>query len=564
MSIAVRAGASRLALFLSLASAAACTGTIADGETMTDDGADPGGGSDVTGGGPAPATPEQCAAAPTQPGPSPIRRLTRDEYNHSVHDLLNDTTAPGSSFPSEEVALNFPNNADVQTLSSLLIEGYETAAILLATNAVKDIPKLLGCDPGAMGEDPCMQTFIASFGLKAFRHPLTTDEVQGLSDLYTTSKRSFGFATAVRLTLQGMLQSPRFLYRYEGLGTKAVTRLTGYEIASRLSYLLWASTPDKALFDAAGSGALDTNPGGKSQAERMIDEPRATQSVLTFFDYWLDLERLKHADPKSAGAFPTFTPAVIPLLRQENDLFVSDVFYSGTLNTLLLGNYTFMNKPLTAYYKATGPAGDSFERVTLDGSKRFGFLTQAGFLAGSAKVNETAPVARGLFVRDRLLCNPPNPPPPNVPSLPPPDPKLTTRERLAQHRKAPACAGCHTMMDPIGFGLEHFDGAGLWRDSENGGPVDATGELVQSDVDGMFDGALELATKLSRSKQVEQCAVRQWFRFGYGRAESDVDSCNLMKLEKVYSESGGNFKTLVLALTQSDAFLYRNNEGVSP
>src|SRR4051794_38027323 len=169
-----------------------------------------------------------------------------------------------------------------------------------------------------------MQSFIASFGLKAYRRPLTTDEVQGLTSLYSTSKVSFGFATAVRLTLQGMLQSPRFLYRYEGLGTEKVTRLTGYEIASRLSYLLWASAPDQALYDAAASGGLNTNTGVEAQAERMLAAPRANQSVLTFFDYWLDLERLKHADPKNAAAFPRFTPTMIPLLRQESDLFVSD------------------------------------------------------------------------------------------------------------------------------------------------------------------------------------------------------------------------------------------------
>jgi hypothetical protein len=298
----------------------------------------------------------------------------------------------------------------------------------------------------------------------------------------------------------------------------------------------------------------------------MLGDPRGQQSVSIFFENWLDLQRLKRADPKDPAAFPTFTPALIPLLRQENDLFLSDLFFTGgDLKTLLLADYSFMNKPLADYYKLTGPTGDAFEKVTLDSSKRFGFLTQAGFLAGFGKVNETGPVQRGLFVRERLLCNPPDPPPANVPPLPPSDGTLTTRERLALHRESAACAGCHVLMDPIGFAFEHYDGAGSWRDTENGGPIDATGDLTATDVDGPFDGAAEFVDKLSQSEQVQDCAVRQWFRYGYGRGESQVDGCNLLKLETTFSESGGSFKALVLALTQSDAFLYRTNEaGASP
>ncbi|HEV8246389.1 MAG TPA: DUF1592 domain-containing protein, partial [Polyangiaceae bacterium] len=389
MSIAayVRVGVSLLPLCLAFAGLNGCTAVI-DGNPADSSTRGPGAGpgTQASGGGSGevtPVTPEECATATTQPGPSPIRRLTRDEYNHTVHDLLNDATAPGSSFPSEELALNFPNNADIQTVSSLLIEGYETASIALATEAVKDLPTLLGCDPATTGEDQCVQSFISSFGLKAYRRPLAADEVASLVDLYTTSKASYDFSTAVRLTLQSMLQSPYFLYRVEALGPQTVTRLSGYEIASRLSYLLWSSMPDTALFAAAASGALDTADGVSEQAQRMLLDPRANQSVLTFFENWLDLQKLKHGDAKDPAACPTFTAALVPLLRQESDLFLSDVFFNGgDLKTLLLGNYTFMNKPLADYYKVTGPTGDAFEKVTLDGSKRLGFLTQAGFLAG--------------------------------------------------------------------------------------------------------------------------------------------------------------------------------------
>jgi hypothetical protein len=231
--------------------------------------------------------------------------------------------------------------------------------------------------------------------------------------------------------------------------------------------------PDQALFDAAASGGLDTNEGVQAQAERMLNDPRAAQSVGTFFANWLDLEKLKRADPKDPATFPTFNADLIPEFRQEADLFVNDVFFNGGgLNALLLGNYTFVNQDLATFYGIPGITGDTFQKAALDGTHRVGFLTQAGFLAGYAKVNETSPVTRGLFIRERLLCDPPNPPPPNVPSLPPPDPNLTTRDRLAQHRADPNCASCHVLMDPLGFGFENFDGMGAWRDTENGGPVE--------------------------------------------------------------------------------------------
>jgi hypothetical protein len=504
-------------------------------------------------------TPEECATAGIQPGPSPLRRLTREDYNHTVRDLLADTTAPASTFPEEEIALNFVNNADIQSVSSLLIEGYENAAVKLASAAAEDVPTLLGCDPVATGEDACMQAFIPSFGLKAYRAPLDTAEVDDLFAFYSTSKATYGFETAVRMTLQAMLQMPQFLYRVEVPSSDAIARASGYEIATRLSYLVWSSMPDQALFDAAASGKLDTPEGIEDEARRLLADPRAHDSVATFFASWLDLGRLKRVDPKDPNTFPTLTAELIPLLREESSRFLDDVFFSGKLETLLLGNYTFLNQSLATYYGITGPTSEAFERVTLPNT-RVGFLTQAGFLAGYAKVNETSPIARGLFVRDRMLCDPPEAPPANIPSLPPPSPNATTRERLAMHRSEEVCASCHSKMDPIGFGLEHFDGAGLWRDSENGTPVDATGELVGTDVDGSFDGANELAAKLGQSEQVEQCAVRNWFRYAYGRAEGDVDGCSLLALETAFTASEGNFAELVVELTRSDAFVYRTNE----
>jgi len=501
-----------------------------------------------------------CRNAAPQPGPSPLRRLTRAEYDYTVADLLGDTTAPGAQLPDEEIALAFTNNADAQSVSGLLIEGYENAAIALATAATADLPRLLGCDPAARGEEVCVREFLPRFGRRAFRRPLDAGEVDRLLAFYTASKQTDDFATAVRMTVQAMLQMPSFLYRVESNGAQTVGKPGAYEMASRLSYLLWSSMPDAPLLDAAGSGGLDTAAGVLQQARRLLADPRSGRAVHSFFGQWLDLDRIAKAE-KDATLFPRFTADVRRLLRTETTLFTDDVVFGGRgMSDLLLGSYTFMNKDLAAFYGKPGPTGAAFEKVALDPARQAGILTQAGLLAATAKVNQTSPVARGLFVRERLLCNPPPPPPANVNATPPaPDPTLTTRERFARHRADAACAGCHALMDPLGLGFEHFDGQGLWRDTDAGHAVDATGQITATtDINGPFDGAVDLARKLSSSADVEGCMVKQWFRFGYGRSEGDADQCTLQALGQAFH--GKDFQQLLLALTQSDTFLYRTNE----
>jgi hypothetical protein len=502
-----------------------------------------------------------CATIGIQPGPSPIRRLTRTEYNNTVHDLLNDTTAPAMRFTQEEVGLGFTNNAEAQSVSDLLAEQYESAAIQLATTATTDLPKLLGCDPTKTSQDACVRAFLPAFGLKAYRRPLEGEEVDRLFSLYGASKGAYDFATAVRFVVAAMLQSPHFLYRVE-TGAPSVSRLSGFQTAARLSYLLWSTMPDGPLFAAAASGELDAPEGIAQQAKRMLKDVRANQSVATFFAQWLELDKLGKVE-KDATLFPRFTPDVRNLLRKETELFITDaVLGGGNIETLLRGSYTFMNKDLASYYGVAGPEGDTFERVMLDPKRYAGLMTQAGLLASYANINQTSPVARGFFVRDRILCSPPPPPPANVNASPPTlDPSLTTRERFAAHRTSPSCAGCHTLMDPVGLGFEHFDAAGIWRDQEGGKPVDSSGELVGTkDADGPFDGVAELAAKLGASSEVRECMVRQWFRFGYGRGETELDQCTLGALDAAFEASLGDINQLLIALTQTDAFLYRTND----
>jgi hypothetical protein len=548
---------------------AGCLGEIGAGTAGagTRDMADAPGGATVAGDVPAsqPPVAAPCRAAAAQPGPSPVRRLTRAEYDNTVRDLLGDATAPARKFPQEEVVLGFTNNADGQSVSGLLIEQYESAATDLALAATGNLPKLLGCDPAARGEDACVRAFLPGFGLRAYRRPLAPDEVDRLFAFYAAGKQAWDFRTGVRLMLQAMLQSPNFLYRLETGGATvagAITKLGGYDMASRLSYLLWSSMPDTALLDAAAAGKLETAAQVQEQARRMLADPRAGQAVTTFVSEWLELEKLAKVE-KDATLFPRFTTPIRALLRRETEAFAASLILGGgNLEALLTAAHTFMNKDLAAYYGTSGPKGDAFERVALDGARRAGLVTQGGLMAANAKVNQSSPVARGLFVREHLLCSTPPPPPPNANVSPPaPDPALTTRERFARHRTDPACSSCHLLMDPVGLGFEHFDAAGLWRDSEGGKPIDASGELVSTaDANGKFDGAVELGARLGGSSQVRDCMVVQWFRHAYGRSELDGDQCTLAALGAAFAPGKGDFKALLVALTQADPFLYRTKE----
>lgn len=223
-----------------------------------------------------------------------------------------------------------------------------------------------------------------------------------------------------------------------------------------------------------------------------------------------------------------------------------------------------MNKDLAAFYRVTGPQGASFEKVALDPAQRAGVLTQGSFLAANGKPRQSSPIARGVFVRERLLCAPPPSPPPKVPALAEPNGNVTsTRERLTRHRADPVCATCHSLFDPLGLAFEHYDSVGAWRTTDAGRPVDAAGEIKGTeDIDGIIDGAQELGRRLATSAQARDCVARHWFRFAYGRGEQKADQCTLESLGRVLGRSGNDMRELLVGLTQADPFLYRSVETV--
>lgn len=501
----------------------------------------------------------------SQPGFAPVRRLTHIEYNNTVADLLGDTTAPATGFSADVAQNGFTNNAVALTVSPALAEQYMAAAEALSKNATKDLTRLLGCDVTTSSEVTCVQQFIADFGKRAWRRPLRTEEATRLLAVFTKARTTLPLDVSVQLVVQVLLESPQFLYLLEPsdpalpAAAASIVPLDSWQVASRLSYFLVGSTPDPALLAEAEKGALATPEQVAAQARRLLATPRARDRIGLFFTEWLQLRNIDRVE-KDTTLFPNFSLALGPLLRQQVQLFVTSVILDrpGTAADLLTAPYTFMSPELAPLYGVAPPATSGFSRVELDPTKRAGLLTHVGILASLAHANQTDPVHRGKFVRERLLCQAVPPPPQNANITPPAvAPGLTTRERFAQHRASPSCAGCHAMMDPIGLGFEHYDALGQWRDTDNGFPVDATGEVKGSDVEGPFDGAVALSQKLAQSQEVKDCFVQTWFRFAHGRSVTDADNANLAVLNRDFAAHSFQVSELLVAMTQTRSFRFR-------
>ncbi len=517
--------------------------------------------------------PATCSGA-IEPGPAPIRRLTRVEYNNTVYQLLGDTSQPADAFPPDEEAAGFDNQAAALVVSPLLAEQYMKAAEQLAAThtpkLMQQLPECLGDSVDAARCSGDADAFIRSFGKLAYRRPLTDDEVAVYADLFeqgtALGESSYSPDVGLSTVVEAMLQSPHFLYRVEfGMpdpNAGDVVPLTSYEIASRLSYLLWNTMPDAALFEAADADLLRTPEQIEAQARRMLAAPRAREAVRNFHRQWLQLDDIEPriaANGKNFDIYPDYRAKYLAMWRKETEAFIDHAVFEedASVDVLFTASYSMMNKELAEFYGVTGPTGDEFERVELDPSKHAGFLTQAGLLALHAKPDRSSPIHRGKFVRETLLCQAPPPPPDVVPEAPTVDPNQTTRDQFTQHSQDPLCEGCHRLMDPIGFGFEHFDGIGRYRENEWGLPIDASGELVNTDVDGPFNGVVELAQRLGSSQQVRDCVATQWFRFGYGRVETEADTCSMDEIRGAFAAADYDIKELIIALTQTDAFRYR-------
>ena len=501
----------------------------------------------------------------TDLGSAPLRRLTRAQYDHTVRDLLKVESSFASTFTADEKLGAFYNNA-IAPVSDLVVEQYMAAAEQLSVTAVQDLDVLLPCLPAVIGEQECAAQFVEDFGLRALRRPLTDEERQDMLALFSHGQAR-NFKEGARLVVQALLQSPQFLYHVEvgeevpGTGLAA---LTDYEVASRLSYLLWDSMPDDELFAAAAAGQLTQAEGVREQAMRMLADPRAKDAIASFHLQWMGVDDMTAVD-KDPSLFPTFSVALVEAMQKETADFAEYVIRrgDGRLETLLTASFSIIDGPLFDLYGVERPADhDPQQPVELDPTERAGLLTHASILAKSSHADQTSPIHRGVIVRENLLCHPlPLPPDDANDVAPDPSPDSTTRERFEEHTANPTCAGCHALIDPIGFGMENYDALGIYRTTEGDFPVDATGVLTGTDVDGPFDGAVELAGKLAQSDIVRGCVTNQWFVFAFGRQPSFEDNCTTNLINEAFAASDYNIRELLVRLVSTDAFRYRSLGG---
>jgi len=494
-----------------------------------------------------------CAA---DPGPAPLRRMTRFEYGRALADLTGVEAAISQNLPPDEETMDFDDIATAYSVSSLHAQRYldtaeKAAAALLANPAA--LAGFAGCDPTA-GDAGCVTAFTNAFGRRAWRRPLDDDEQRAMAQLYADTAESAP-ADGVTAVVTAMLQAPQFLYRPEAAGT-AAQPVDAYALATRLAFMLTGAPPDPSLLAAAERGDLATESGLLAETDRLLAQGRAAELFVHFASEWWEIEPVTGID-KNRSLYRNWTDATPAALATETSLFLTDAWNSGpTLAALLTSPVTFADASLAAYYGLPAPGGTGFQRVALDPTRAAGLLTQGAFLAVHAKADQTSPVLRGKFVRAQLFCHPPPPPPPSIVVAPPVvDPRLPTRTRFAQHTADPFCASCHTAMDPIGFAFEHQDAAGVWRETDADQPVDATGALTGTDVDGNLDGIPSLAAKLAGSAEVASCAATQWFRYAFGRSEqTDGDLCTISALAAALSGPQGDFKKMVRQTVRMAAF----------
>jgi hypothetical protein len=496
------------------------------------------------------------------PAPAVLPRLTAEQYRNSIEYVL----APGlpsvALEPDTNPYLFFNIGATTTTLSELGTQLYEEAADAI-TQSIFDDPArrlaLVGCEPAAPG-DQCVQGFLEDFGRRAYRRPLTPDELQRWQQV-TVDLATPDAWEGLRLAVAGMLQSPYFLYRVE-LGEPDPERpdrlrYTSHEMASRLSFLLWNTTPDDELLDAAAGDTLLTEDGLRAQADRMLADPRASAAIQEFFAQYFDLGRLEGI-ARDPTVYPLFSSTLPASMRAEVQLLVDDFVFrrDADFRGIFGTRNTFVNEELAMLYGVDAPGASPIAFVPVElpaDGPRAGMLTLGAFLMMNAHETEPSPTRRGKYVRERVLCQTVMPAPDDVDTNIPDESgeAQTLRERLEQHADNPACAGCHSFMDPPGFLFESFDSIGVFRTVDKDGyPIDSKGDL-----DGQpLASATELGLQLAQDPRVGKCVVEQLFRHAQGRLETEAEDDILSDLDDRFAADGYRFKRLLLTLVTHEGF----------
>jgi hypothetical protein len=515
-----------------------------------------------------------AAAVSLAQTPRRLRRLSNREYDNVVRDLLGDTTAPATGFLADAFVTGYDNGAADLIVQSDQVSSFQLAAETLAATAVANRADLLypGCDPAAAGADACAAVFFDKLVPRAFRRPPTATETARLRGVYDLGVAAGGFSLGIELALEAVLQSPQFLYREE-LGAAVgpgLVRLKAYERAAELSFLVTGSMPDDVLWVEVTAGRFETADDFRREATRLLASPGARTNLGAFFHEWLATNRLLPTmTVKDTGVYPAWDRALLTSMTGELDRLYDDAAFgeAGSLRALLSTPDAFVDPALASLYGVAGPDA-GFMPVTLDPAVRPGVLSRAGYLAVHADADSSGPIARGVFLMSALLCYPPLVRPATVPPAASVSDTNkageTTRQRFEQHATDGACSGCHKIIDGIGFGFEEFDGMGVFRSTENGNPIDATGMLIGTgDVDGPFDGVAGLMGRLLAGQRLPACFGRQMFRFAMGTDETPADQPVLDTLTAGFSVDS-RMTDLVLAFVAGPAFTDRITVEAAP
>jgi hypothetical protein len=553
---------------LLLSATPACTGTLGDPYGSGDGGS--GNGSSGTTGG---ETDAKIASH------SQFPRLSHAQWERTVADLfyLDTQTGLSASFTPDPLGSKaFDNNESALDVTPGLWADYQRAAEEIALLVSSDPALLDKILPASLPADlPAKKTaFLTAFGKRAYRRPLLAAELDQLSALFdqgpTFDPAADPFVAGVRLTLEAILQSPFFVYRPE-LSTFArpdgQIPLSGYEVATRLSYALWGTMPDESLFAAAEAGKLTSLDGVEAEARRMLDEDRARATLLSFHDQLYDADQYVGID-KSTQVYPDFDPAIGEDMRKELSLFVEDVLIKqkGGLSQLLTSRTTFVNARLAKIYglDATGMDNDTFVQAELPEAERSGLLTRAGFLAWKGTKTQPDSILRGVFINRRILCQDLGDPPPEAMGAMLGAQK-TNREKVSALTGKGTCGeGCHAIfINPAGFALEHFGALGEYRTEDNGELINAADTYPFQDGAKSYDGAGEFSKAVAEAEQSHLCYSRYWLEYLYGRDKKTEDATLLTELAGM-SKKGASVQDLVVALVTSDTFLTRSPVEVKP
>ena len=496
------------------------------------------------------------------PGYVPVRRLTREEYNRTIRDLVGLDLRPADDFPMDfSGASGFSNSANTLFLQTAHLDRYFTAAegVIDEVRADKKAWSYLAGNPeDAVGA-------VERLMRRAYRRPPTDAEIKEITDRYKVALETTKFqADALALAFKTILVSPKFLLRVEEAAENGKDQaVSDFDFATRLSYFLWASTPDDELLNAAAAGKLSNSASRQDQIKRMLDDPRSLSLGEIFAAEWLSTDDVGPRIRKDPIDNPWCTESLMAAMRAETAyFFYSLVMDNAPVARLIDADYTFLNAELARHYRIEGVEGAAMRRVKLETNQRGGVFGQASVLATTSFPDRTSPVVRGKWILDTLLGTPPPPAPPDVPEI---EVKgggrraaMSLRQKLEVHRKSPRCAGCHAQIDPLGFGLESYAEFGQWR-----GGIDDRGTLPSG---AKFRGpaGLKLALIDERLDDLGSQAIRKMLAYALGRQLEFYDEATVKEIAAKLKPTGYRFGDLVLAITESYPFTMKRLPPASP